>query len=74
MLTKMKDQQKHSCSCSVFNRKRVLNIEDQLEDPHDAYFRELHTVATYNLGDGINPTADTDIDDTDLEDCEDMNA
>jgi salt tolerance NST1 family regulator len=36
----MKDQQKHSCSCSVCGRKRNA-IEEELEVLYDAYYNEL---------------------------------
>jgi hypothetical protein len=40
ILRKMKEQQKHTCSCSVCGRKRVA-IEEELEGLYDAYYREL---------------------------------
>lgn len=40
VLKKMKEQQKHSCSCAVCGRKRSA-IEDELEVLYDAYYDEL---------------------------------
>ncbi|KAL5117554.1 Stress response protein nst1 [Pleosporales sp. CAS-2024a] len=40
VLRKMKEQQKHSCSCSVCGRKRTA-IEEELEVLYDAYYEEL---------------------------------
>ncbi|KAK6534502.1 Stress response protein nst1 [Arthrobotrys megalospora] len=40
VLKKMKEQQKHSCSCSVCGRKRTA-IEEELEVLYDAYYEEL---------------------------------
>ncbi|KAG5439632.1 hypothetical protein PCK2_000766 [Pneumocystis canis] len=40
----MKEQQKHSCSCSVCDRKRVA-IEEELEMLYDAYYEELEQYA-----------------------------
>ncbi|KAF4550849.1 Salt tolerance down-regulator-like protein [Elsinoe fawcettii] len=40
VLAKMKEQQKHSCSCTVCGRKRVA-IEEELEVLYDAYYEEL---------------------------------
>ncbi|KAF1974676.1 hypothetical protein BU23DRAFT_552940 [Bimuria novae-zelandiae CBS 107.79] len=43
VLRKMKEQQKHSCSCTVCGRKRTA-IEEELEVLYDAYYEELeHT-------------------------------
>lgn len=44
VLRKMKEQQKHSCSCSVCGRKRTA-IEEELEVLYDAYYEELETYA-----------------------------
>ncbi|KAG4301039.1 hypothetical protein PCK1_002738 [Pneumocystis canis] len=44
VLRKMKEQQKHSCSCSVCDRKRVA-IEEELEMLYDAYYEELEQYA-----------------------------
>ncbi|KAG5519444.1 hypothetical protein PMAC_002071 [Pneumocystis sp. 'macacae'] len=44
VLKKMKEQQKHSCSCSVCDRKRVA-IEEELEVLYDAYYEELEHYA-----------------------------
>ena len=47
VLRKMKEQQKHSCSCSVCGRKRTA-IEEELEVLYDAYYEELETFANHN--------------------------
>ncbi|QSL65143.1 hypothetical protein MERGE_002448 [Pneumocystis wakefieldiae] len=44
VLRKMKEQQKHSCSCSVCDRKRIA-IEEELEMLYDAYYEELEQYA-----------------------------
>lgn len=44
VLRKMKEQQKHSCSCSVCGRKRTA-IEEELEVLYDAYYSELEQYA-----------------------------
>ncbi|CCJ31095.1 unnamed protein product, partial [Pneumocystis jirovecii] len=44
VLKKMKEQQKHSCSCSVCDRKRIA-IEEELEVLYDAYYEELEQYA-----------------------------
>ena len=44
VLRKMKEQQKHTCSCSVCGRKRTA-IEEELEGLYDAYYQELETFA-----------------------------
>lgn len=44
VLRKMKEQQKHSCSCTVCGRKRTA-IEEELEVLYDAYYEELETYA-----------------------------
>ncbi|KAK9470364.1 uncharacterized protein V1510DRAFT_449630 [Dipodascopsis tothii] len=44
VLRKMKEQQKHSCSCSVCGRKRNA-IEEELEVLYDAYYEELEQYA-----------------------------
>ena len=54
VLKKMKEQQKHSCSCSVCGRKRTA-IEEELEVLYDAYYEELEQYANHqqlSLGDG----------------------
>lgn len=54
VLKKMKEQQKHSCSCTVCGRKRVA-IEEELEVLYDAYYEELEQYANHqqvNLEDG----------------------
>jgi hypothetical protein len=40
VLRKMKEQQKHSCRCTVCGRKRTA-IEEELEVLYDAYYEEL---------------------------------
>jgi len=47
VLRKMKEQQKHSCSCSVCGRKRTA-IEEELEVLYDAYYQELEQFANHN--------------------------
>ncbi|KAI0011584.1 hypothetical protein F4779DRAFT_189273 [Xylariaceae sp. FL0662B] len=44
VLKKMKEQQKHTCSCTVCGRKRTA-IEEELEGLYDAYYQELETFA-----------------------------
>ncbi|KAI4262309.1 MAG: hypothetical protein L6R42_002511 [Xanthoria sp. 1 TBL-2021] len=61
VLKKMKEQQKHSCSCTVCGRKRTA-IEEELEVLYDAYYEELEQYANHqqiSLVDGtpIMPTA-----------------
>ena len=54
VLKKMKEQQKHSCSCTVCGRKRTA-IEEELEVLYDAYYKELEQYANHqhiNLEDG----------------------
>lgn len=54
VLKKMKEQQKHSCSCTVCGRKRTA-IEEELEGLYDAYYEELEQYANHqhiNLDDG----------------------
>lgn len=46
VLKKMKEQQKHGCSCAVCGRKRS-SIEDELEVLYDAYYYELELYATH---------------------------
>ncbi|KAF2025937.1 hypothetical protein EK21DRAFT_92817 [Setomelanomma holmii] len=46
VLKKMKEQQKHSCSCSVCGRKRNA-IEEELEVLYDAYYEELEQYAAH---------------------------
>lgn len=50
VLKKMKEQQKHSCSCTVCGRKR-LAIEEELEVLYDAYYDELEQYANNRQGD-----------------------
>lgn len=52
VLKKMKEQQKHTCSCTVCGRKRNA-IEEELEGLYDAYYEELEQYANHpNQGDG----------------------
>lgn len=44
---KMKEQQKHSCTCSVCGRRRAL-IEEELELLYDAYYEELERYTKHN--------------------------
>lgn len=44
VLRKMKEQQKHTCSCTVCGRKRTA-IEEELEGLYDAYYVELEQFA-----------------------------
>ncbi|KAG9240772.1 salt tolerance down-regulator-domain-containing protein [Calycina marina] len=53
VLKKMKEQQKHSCTCTVCGRKRIA-IEEELEVLYDAYYEELEQYAN-NQGDGVPP-------------------
>lgn len=46
VLKKMKEQQKHGCSCAVCGRKRN-SIEDELEVLYDAYYDELELYASH---------------------------
>ena len=52
VLRKMKEQQKHSCSCTVCGRKRTA-IEEELEVLYDAYYEELEQYAHLHLDVGI---------------------
>lgn len=49
VLRKMKEQQKHSCSCTVCGRKRTA-IEEELEVLYDAYYEELEQYANHTQG------------------------
>jgi hypothetical protein len=53
VLKKMKEQQKHTCSCTVCGRKRTA-IEEELEGLYDAYYEELESFANqpHNHPDG----------------------
>lgn len=50
VLRKMKEQQKHSCNCSLCGRKRNA-IEEELEVLYDEYYDELEHIA-YETGPG----------------------
>jgi Salt tolerance down-regulator len=45
----MKEQQKHSCSCTVCGRKRTA-IEEELEVLYDAYYNELEEYESFHAG------------------------
>lgn len=49
VLRKMKEQQKHTCSCTVCGRKRTA-IEEELEGLYDAYYLELEQFANQSDG------------------------
>ncbi|KAH8168831.1 salt tolerance down-regulator domain-containing protein [Sarocladium implicatum] len=49
VLKKMKEQQKHTCSCTVCGRKRTA-IEEELEGLYDAYYLELEQFASQGEG------------------------
>ncbi|RKF59810.1 Stress response protein nst1 [Erysiphe neolycopersici] len=52
VLKKMKEQQKHSCSCTVCGRKRTA-IEEELEVLYDAYYEELEQYANHQVDAGL---------------------
>lgn len=54
VLKKMKEQQKHTCGCSVCGRKRTA-IEEELEGLYDAYYEELEQFANHPQQDGHPP-------------------
>lgn len=54
VLKKMKEQQKHSCSCTVCGRKRIA-IEEELEVLYDAYYEELEQYANHQQGERPPP-------------------
>ncbi|KAM5473534.1 Stress response protein nst1 [Microsporum audouinii] len=56
VLRKMKEQQKHSCSCTVCGRKRTA-IEEELEVLYDAYYEELEQYANNNQASFENGTS-----------------
>ncbi|KAH6695381.1 hypothetical protein F5X68DRAFT_258032 [Plectosphaerella plurivora] len=53
VLRKMKEQQKHTCSCTVCGRKRIA-IEEELEGLYDAYYEELESFANHPEGQGLH--------------------
>ncbi|KAL9545581.1 hypothetical protein MBANPS3_007083 [Mucor bainieri] len=76
VLRKMKEQQRHSCNCSVCGKKRPRTaIEDELEVLYDAYYEELEQYAYRQQQDGIyssdSHSEDDEDDDGDDEDDED---
>ena len=56
VLKKMKEQQKHTCSCTVCGRKRTA-IEEELEGLYDAYYVELEQFANQGEGPPMLPSA-----------------
>ncbi|KAJ2968963.1 hypothetical protein NQ176_g8916 [Zarea fungicola] len=54
VLRKMKEQQKHTCSCTVCGRKRNA-IEEELEGLYDAYYVELEQFANQGEGPPLLP-------------------
>ncbi|KAI6952050.1 hypothetical protein KC329_g19291, partial [Hortaea werneckii] len=59
VLRKMKQQQKHSCSCTVCGRKRTA-IEEELEVLYEGYYEELEQYAHHDQpplpsSDGLMP-------------------
>ncbi|KAG2224525.1 hypothetical protein INT45_004370, partial [Circinella minor] len=56
VLRKMKEQQRHSCNCSVCGKKRTA-IEDELEVLYDAYYEELEQYANNQQHSRNNPLA-----------------
>jgi hypothetical protein len=54
VLKKMKEQQKHTCSCTVCGRKRTA-IEEELEGLYDAYYEELEQFANHPHHQGEGP-------------------
>ncbi|CDH51281.1 stress response protein nst1 [Lichtheimia corymbifera JMRC:FSU:9682] len=71
VLKKMKEQQRHSCNCSVCGKKRTA-IEDELEVLYDAYYEELEQYTNNNQNNsGINPLTGTPV--SDMEDEDDDN-
>ncbi|KAJ6790048.1 hypothetical protein PWT90_03959 [Aphanocladium album] len=55
VLRKMKEQQKHTCSCTVCGRKRNA-IEEELEGLYDAYYLELEQFANQGEGPPMLPS------------------
>lgn len=47
VLKRMKDQQRHSCSCAVCGRKKI-NIELELEQLYDQYYDDLERYTEHN--------------------------
>ncbi|KAI7886240.1 hypothetical protein K492DRAFT_177780 [Lichtheimia hyalospora FSU 10163] len=71
VLKKMKEQQRHSCNCSVCGKKRTA-IEDELEVLYDAYYEELEQYTNNNQNtSGINPLTGTPVSDMDDDDDDD---
>ncbi|KAH6871522.1 salt tolerance down-regulator-domain-containing protein [Thelonectria olida] len=54
ILKKMKEQQGHTCNCTVCVRKRTA-IEDKLEGLYDAYYLDLEQFANQGEGASILP-------------------
>lgn len=59
VLKKMKEQQKHTCSCTVCGRKRTA-IEEELEGLYDAYYLELEQFANQGEGPPLLPVPPRD--------------
>ncbi|KAJ6445452.1 hypothetical protein O9K51_00213 [Purpureocillium lavendulum] len=59
VLKKMKEQQKHTCSCTVCGRKRTA-IEEELEGLYDAYYLELEQFANQGEGPPLMPPTSRD--------------
>lgn len=59
VLKKMKEQQKHTCSCTVCGRKRTA-IEEELEGLYDAYYLELEQFANQGEGPPMLPPPSRD--------------
>lgn len=57
VLKKMKEQQKHTCSCTVCGRKRTA-IEEELEGLYDAYYLELEQFANQGEAPPLLPSRD----------------
>ncbi|KAF2814378.1 uncharacterized protein BDZ99DRAFT_235781 [Mytilinidion resinicola] len=79
VLRKMKEQQKHSCSCTVCGRKRTA-IEEELEVLYDAYYEELeqYPIGTReppdripHMSGGREPPRIRELDDSEEEDDDD---
>ncbi|OLL25435.1 Stress response protein nst1, partial [Neolecta irregularis DAH-3] len=56
VLKKMKEQQKHTCSCTVCGRKRNA-IEEELEVLYNAYYEELEQYANHQRQYGVHALA-----------------
>jgi len=54
VLRKIKEQQKHSCSCRVCGQKRKA-IEEELEVLYDAYYEELEQYSNHHVDGQLPP-------------------